>query len=144
MLEVPMRNTVATPEENPGAVRLLYLAALLWLGYLLLFFVIDRLFVRNPPTPWYYAINALCAQLVLFSLGTAGLTLGLLLFANGPAGLTLGLLLSADGLPPGMFAGFLVAVIQTVSFLTVGYFISSLMSRMRAQQAALTQANARL
>src|SRR5438105_6959943 len=60
-----MKNTIATSEENPNAARLLFLAALLWLGYLLLFFVIDRLFVRNPPSLWYYAINALNALLVL-------------------------------------------------------------------------------
>src|SRR5437764_4150716 len=62
-----MKNTITidTPKETPGIARLLYLAALLWLGYLLLFLVIDRLFVRNPPVPWYYATNALCALLVL-------------------------------------------------------------------------------
>lgn len=231
-----MKTTQSPSQENPGTVRLIYLAAWLWLGYLLLFFVIDRVFVRNAPPLQYYLINGLCAlfvlvlarwrqaqtllgqaflptviglmsaapiltnhliarlapgpgpglgqgpegglfppgpttsaegmamrllpilfmalvltawqyrwpQVVLFSLGTAGLTLGLLLFASGPGGLTVTLLLSSNGLSPGLFAGFLVAFIQTVSFLTVGYFISSLMSRLREQRVALSEANARL
>lgn len=232
-----MKDMVATPEENPNAVRLVYLAAWLWLGYLLLFFLIDSLFVREPLPPLYYTANALNAllvlglgwwrqgrtllgraflpavivlmsalpilashllvphlvagsglgpgvapggppvlpgpttsaegmalrlmpvlfmalvltawqyrwpQVVLFSLGTAALSLGLLLSTSGPSGLTLGLLLSPDGPPPGVFAGVLVGVVQAFSFLTVGYFISSLMSRLRAQQAELAQANAQL
>src|SRR5438093_1216538 len=95
------------------------------------------LFMALVLTAWQYR----WPQVVLFSLGTASLTLGLLLFASGPDGLTLGLLLAPDGPPPGLFAGVLVAVVQTFSFLAVGYFISSLMGRLRAQQAELAQAN---
>jgi len=227
-----MVNTPTKFEQNrnPSVVRLLYLAAWLWLGYLLLFFIIDRLFVRNPPAFGYYALNTLCALLVLglawwhqaqVRLGRAflplviilmsampilvnhlfatrvvapGLGLGatpgpnpgglplppgpttsaegmalrllpmlfmalvltawqyrwpqVVLYSLGTAGLAIGLIvvpaLANGGVPNWVLPGILVAVVQTLCFLTVGYFISTLMSRMRAQQAKLAQANAQL
>ncbi|MBN2393487.1 MAG: sensor histidine kinase [Anaerolineae bacterium] len=68
---------------------------------------------------------------VVFSLGIASLSLSLQLLFYRPNVTPL--------LPP-----ITVLVIQTVSFLIVGYFINTLMSRLKQQQASLEQANAQL
>lgn len=70
-------------------------------------------------------------HVVLFSLGMAAL--GLLPFSWR---------LPALRLP--IDPGTLVTLIQTISFLTVGYCICALMNRLRAQHRALAQANAQL
>jgi signal transduction histidine kinase len=70
-------------------------------------------------------------HVVLFSLGTAALVIGSL----GPLG---------AGLGSPIVPGTLAAVIQTISFLTVGYCICALMNRLRAQRASLEQANTQL
>jgi signal transduction histidine kinase len=68
-----------------------------------------------------------------------------LLYTGGLVLLTLGLRLGMGSLTALPFwPPFTVLVIQTVSFLVVGYFISTLIRRVRQQQAALAQANARL
>lgn len=78
-------------------------------------------------TAWQYGWRAV----LLFNAGIVLLNLGLHLGINLPIG--------APFWPPVT-----VLVIQTISFLVVGYFISSLIQRLHQQQAALTQANARL
>lgn len=70
-------------------------------------------------------------HVVFFTLGMAGLNLGLHGWFYRPGG--------APFLPP--VAAF---IIQLVSFLLVGYFISTLMMRLREQNISLEQANARL
>lgn len=68
---------------------------------------------------------------LLVILGITGLSLGLTLYSTDP------------GAPP--FQGVLVVtLIQTVVFLAVGFSISFLMSRLRAQQQSLEAANIRL
>ena len=78
-------------------------------------------------TAWQYRWR----QVFFFSLGIAGLNLGLLAA------------LFAPGSPPYV-VGSTVTVIQTVVFLAVGYFISWLMTRLRAQQQSLEQVNLQL
>ena len=78
-------------------------------------------------TAWQYGWRAVIA----FSGGMAGLTLGLHLFFFRPGGPSL--------LPP-----ITVVIMQTISFLVVGYFISTLMRMLQRQQASLAQANAQL
>jgi signal transduction histidine kinase len=78
-------------------------------------------------TAWQYGWE----HVILFSLGIAGLSLSLQLLYYRPSGAPLS--------PP-----ITVLVIQTVSFLTVGYFISTLMDRLKRQQKSLAQANAQL
>jgi signal transduction histidine kinase len=78
-------------------------------------------------TAWQYGWRAVIA----FSAGMALLTLGLHLFFFRPGGPSL--------LPPVT-----VVIMQTISFLVVGYFISTLMRQLQRQQAALAQANAKL
>jgi signal transduction histidine kinase len=78
-------------------------------------------------TAWQYRWK----HVVLFTLGMAGFNLGLHAWFYRPGG--------APFLPPVT-----AFVIQTVSFLLVGYFISTLMSRLRAQNISLEQANAKL
>ena len=78
-------------------------------------------------TAWQYGWRAVIA----FSAGMALLTLGLHLFFFRPGGPSL--------LPPVT-----VVIMQTISFLVVGYFISTLMRQLQRQQAALAQANAQL
>jgi len=67
----------------------------------------------------------------LFSVGIAALNLGLHLLFFRPGGASL--------LPP-----VIVLLIQTISFFVVGYFISALVSRLRAQRVSQEQANAQL
>src|SRR5438093_3957217 len=62
----------ASEDRDPGVARLLQLAAGLWLAYILLFLVIDRVFLPiESLSPWYYALNALNA-LLLFWLASWG------------------------------------------------------------------------
>jgi signal transduction histidine kinase len=68
---------------------------------------------------------------VLYSIGIALLTFGLHLFYFRPG-------------EPSLFPPVTMMVIQTISFLVVGYFISSLMRRLKQQQDSLAQANAKL
>jgi signal transduction histidine kinase len=68
---------------------------------------------------------------VLYSIGIALLTFGLHLPSFRPGG--------ASPLPP-----ITVLLIQTVSFLVVGYFISFLIRRLQQEQESLAQANAQL
>jgi len=85
------------------------------------------LFMALVLTAWQYRWR----HVVLFSGGIALFTLGLHSLFFRPGGASL--------LPPVM-----VLVIQTVCFLVVGYFINTLMSRMKMQQASLEQAHAQL
>jgi signal transduction histidine kinase len=78
-------------------------------------------------TAWQYGWWAVG----LFSAGMALLTLGLHLYFFQPGGPSL--------LPP-----ITVVIMQTISFLVVGYFISTLMGQLQRQQAALAQANAQV
>ncbi len=78
-------------------------------------------------TAWQYQWR----HVVLFTVGTSLFSLGLHMLSFRPGGASL--------LPP-----LTVLIIQTVSFLVVGYFISALMSRLRAQRTSLAQANAQL
>jgi signal transduction histidine kinase len=78
-------------------------------------------------TAWQYRWK----HVVVFTLAMAGFNLGLHGWFFRPGG--------APFLPPVT-----AFVIQAVSFLLVGYFISTLMSRLRSQNAALEQANAQL
>jgi signal transduction histidine kinase len=78
-------------------------------------------------TAWQYS----WPYVILFSGGIALFTLGLHLHFFRPGGPSL--------LPPVT-----VLVIQTISFLVVGYFISTLVTRLKQQQDSLAQANAQL
>jgi signal transduction histidine kinase len=78
-------------------------------------------------TAWQYGWR----YVILYSGGIALFTLGLHVYFFRPGGPSL--------LPPVT-----VLVIQTVSFLVVGYFISTLMRRLKQQQDSLAQANAQL
>jgi signal transduction histidine kinase len=78
-------------------------------------------------TAWQYGWR----YVLLFSSGIALLTMGLHLYFYRPGGASL--------LPP-----LTVLLIQTVSFLVAGYFISVLIGRLRQQQESLAQANAQL
>ena len=78
-------------------------------------------------TAWQYRWR----YVVVFSLSMAALSLGLQLLFYHPY--------STPLLPP-----ITVLIIQTVSFLVVGYFINTLMSRLKQQQASLARANAQL
>jgi signal transduction histidine kinase len=85
------------------------------------------LFMALVLTAWQYRWR----YVILFIGGIALFTMGLHLLFFRPGGSSL--------LPPVT-----VLVIQTVSFLVVGYFISVLMSRLKMQQDSLAQANAQL
>jgi signal transduction histidine kinase len=76
---------------------------------------------------WHYGWR----YVVLYSISIALLTFGLHLPSFYPGG--------ASPLPP-----ITVLLIQTVSFLVVGYFISFLIWRLQQQQESLTQVNAQL
>ena len=78
-------------------------------------------------TAWQYGWPGV----VFFSGTTALLTLGLQLFHFRPGGAPL--------MPP-----LTIVLIQTVTFLVVGYFISALIRRLQQQQASLARANAQL
>ncbi|MEW5959988.1 MAG: sensor histidine kinase [Chloroflexota bacterium] len=78
-------------------------------------------------TAWQYRWR----QVAFFCLGTALLNLGVLF-------------LSVGKLSRPFFFEILSTVIQTISFLVIGYFINTLMMQLRAQQDSLEQANAQL
>lgn len=78
-------------------------------------------------TAWQYGWR----QVIVFSAGIALFTLGLHVYFYRPGGPSL--------LPPVT-----VLIIQTISFLFVGYFVSALIRRLKQQQAALAKANAQL
>ncbi len=85
------------------------------------------LFMALVLTAWQYRWR----YVLLFSGGIALLTMGLHLLFFRPGG-------------PSLWPPVTVLVIQTISFLVVGYFISTLMSHLKIQQDSLAQANARL
>ena len=85
------------------------------------------LFMALILTAWQYG----WWHVIWFSGGIALFTLGLRLF-----------FLRAGG--PALLSPLTVLVIQTISFLVVGYFISTLMGRLKTQQVSLAQANAQL
>ena len=85
------------------------------------------LFMALVLTAWQYG----WWYVVLFSGGTALFTLGLHLYFFRPGG-------------PSLWPPVTAVVIQTISFLVVGYFISTLMRRLKQQQDSLAQANAQL
>lgn len=196
----------------------LYLSALipltagLWLGYLLVLLVIDRLLYPQPVfPPLYYVVNGLTAIGVLglalwprgrdwlgraflplvigllsmtplvlaqmpmpqhLPLGPAGgpeaallrimplLLMALILlvwqygwryailFSVGIALFSLGLNLyfyrPGDPMSPPLLPPMIVLLIQTVTFLVVGYFINVLVQQLRRQNEVLEQANAQL
>jgi signal transduction histidine kinase len=78
-------------------------------------------------TAWQYRWK----HVALFCLGTAGFNLGALFLLAGP-------------LTRPYFFEIPTTVIQTVSFLVLGYFINTVMTQLRAQQASLEQANTQL
>lgn len=84
------------------------------------------LFVALTLVAWEYQL----AHVVFFSLATTTLELGLILF---------------DTLLDRNTTVFLfIAIIRTISFISVGFFISTLVSRLREQQESLRTANANL
>lgn len=85
------------------------------------------LFVALILTAWRYAWSVV----VIFSVGINLFALGLHLRFYRPGSVSL--------VPP-----VIVLLIQTVSFLVVGYFIHTLMTRMQQQHEALEEANTRL
>jgi signal transduction histidine kinase len=85
------------------------------------------LFIALVLTAWRYQ----WWHVILFSGGIASFTLGLYVLFSRPGGASL-------------LAPVTVLVIQTVSFLVVGYFVNTLVSRLKTQQASLEQANIQL
>lgn len=85
------------------------------------------LFIALILTAWQYGWR----HVILFNGGIVLFGLGLYLFFSPPGG--------PSPLPP-----LTVLVIQTVSFLVAGYFISRLIGRLKQQQTSLEQANAQL
>jgi signal transduction histidine kinase len=85
------------------------------------------LFIALVITAWQYPWQ----YMIVFAIGTAALEIAIL-EANPPA--------QASAYQAVVF----IALVRSVSFLVVGYFISRLMRRLQAQQAALAQANAQL
>lgn len=84
------------------------------------------LFVALTLVAWEYQL----AHVVFFSFATTTLELGLILF---------------DTLLDRNTTVFLfIAIIRTISFISVGFFISTLVSRLREQQESLRTANANL
>jgi len=95
----------------------------------------EAVFLRTMPllfmslilTAWQYGWRAV----ILFSSGISLFMLGLHLFFFRPGGASL--------MPP-----LTVLLIQFISFLVVGYFISTLIKRLKQQQDSLAQANTQL
>ncbi len=92
-----------------------------------LFRTMPLLFMALILTAWQYGWR----YVVLFSGGIGLLTLGLHLYFFRPGGASL--------LPPVT-----ALLIQFISFLVVGYFISTLIKRLKQQQESLAQANSQL
>jgi signal transduction histidine kinase len=95
--------------------------------------LVPILFIGLILTAWRYAWQ----WVIVFSLATT--TLGLALMLRGANGT-----MPVPGARDGFYAGYLVHLIQTISFIVVGYFISHLMHRLRDQQTSLADANTRL
>ncbi len=89
--------------------------------------ILPVLFVALVLTAWRYRWPVV----IWFSIGINLFALGLHVLFYRPGGASL--------LPPAT-----VLLIQTLSFLVVGYFISTLMARLQQQQAALAEAHTRL
>jgi len=89
--------------------------------------IMPLLFMALVLTAWQYRWRVV----VFFSVGST-------LFALGPH------LLFYQPSDVSLFPPLIVMLIQAVSFLTVGYFINVLVSRMQQQQRALEEAHARL
>jgi signal transduction histidine kinase len=83
------------------------------------------LFIGLVLVAWQYRLKAV----ILFSLGTAILEMGIIAFLR----------------PVGDFAlFFFITIVRTVIFLIVGIFIGQLMNRLRVQRESLRRANAQL
>jgi signal transduction histidine kinase len=89
--------------------------------------LMPMMFMALVLTAWQYRWR----YVVLFSLGIAAFIFGMHSWYYRPR---------AALLQPSL----IVLIIQTISLLIVGYFISTLMERLRSQQESLEQANARL
>ena len=85
------------------------------------------LFIGLALVAWHYRLKAV----ILFSLGTACLEMGIITFIRHMPATSYTLF-------------FFITVVRTISFLVVGIFISQLMILLRAQQESLQQANAQL
>jgi signal transduction histidine kinase len=89
--------------------------------------VVTVLLIALVLTAWQYRWG----HVALFCLGTAGLNLGVLFLLVGPSNHT-------------FFFEIPATVIQTASFLVIGYFITTLITQLRSQQESLEQANTQL
>ena len=85
------------------------------------------LFIGLVIAAWQYSWSVIA----LFAMGTAGLEIALVL-VQPPDSTT------------AINAVIFVALVRSVSFIVVGYFVNYLVGRLQAQQEELTQANARL
>lgn len=84
------------------------------------------LFVALALVAWQYHLS----QVVFFALATTALELGLILFQAFEY--------------RNIFVFIFVAIIRTITFIAVGIFISTLVTRLRRQQESLREANANL
>lgn len=84
------------------------------------------LFVALALVAWEYQL----AQVILFSIATTVLELGLILFSPIDY--------------QNIFVFLFIAIIRTITFIATGIFISLLVSRLREQQNSLREANANL
>lgn len=84
------------------------------------------LFVALVLVAWEYDL----LQVILFSLGTTALELGLIYFISVNS--------------RNIFVFLFIAIIRTISFIAVGVFISLLVARLREQRESLRAANANL
>ncbi len=87
------------------------------------------LFIGLVITAWQYRWLAVG----LFALGTAVLDISLVM-TNA---------ITSPAQPSATYAVVFVAIVRSISFLVIGYFINVLVQRLRSQQAQLMQANAR-
>jgi signal transduction histidine kinase len=85
------------------------------------------LFIALVITAWQYTWQSV----ILFAAGTAGLEIAIVQ-------------LIPPAQPSAYDAVVFIAIVRSVSFLVVGYFISRLMHQLQAQQNALAQANAQI
>src|SRR5688572_6542487 len=84
------------------------------------------LFVALALVAWEYQLP----QVIFFSVATTGLELGLISIST------------IDH--RNIFVFIFIAIIRTISFIAVGVFVSALVTRLRAQQGSLREANANL
>lgn len=121
-----LRGSPPTPARGPEAITLRLLPIM----------IIALVLVA-----WQYGWT----HVVIYTMGVACLTLGMHAVLPGPARMAQRPPGFPDFPPGAQFrAPVIVLIIQTVSFLLVGYFISTLMNRLRAQRTSLEQANAQL